>query len=172
MYTWVCVCVCVCVCTQSCLILLQPHGLQPTRLFCPWDFLGKNTAVGCHFLLQGIFPTQELNLCLLHLLHWRVDSLLLAPLRKPYIYMFTYVYIHTHTHTTHTHTYICISKHILFGRAGIFPYLVDEETEVWQGWLCAQVMFLAGCKAGSYTKISLFQSQLTLPSLFTVEQKY
>ena len=28
---------------------------------CPWDFPGKNTGVGCHFLLQGIFPTQGLN---------------------------------------------------------------------------------------------------------------
>ena len=37
---------------------LQPHGLQPTRLLCPWNFLGKNTGVGCHFLFQGIFPTQ------------------------------------------------------------------------------------------------------------------
>ena len=40
---------------------LQPHGLYPARLFCPWDFPGKNTGVSCHFLLQGIFPTQELN---------------------------------------------------------------------------------------------------------------
>ena len=30
----------------------------------PWGFLGKNTGVGCHFLLQGIFLTQGLNLCL------------------------------------------------------------------------------------------------------------
>ena len=34
---------------------LRPHGPQPTRLFCPWDFPGKNTRVGCHFLLQGLF---------------------------------------------------------------------------------------------------------------------
>ena len=40
---------------------LQSHGLWPTRFFHPWDFLGKNTGVGCHFLLQGIFPIQELN---------------------------------------------------------------------------------------------------------------
>ena len=40
---------------------LQPHGLLPSRLLCPWDFPGKNTAVGCHFLLQGIFPTQGSN---------------------------------------------------------------------------------------------------------------
>ena len=31
---------------------VRPHGLQPTRLLCPWDSLGKNTGVGCHFLLQ------------------------------------------------------------------------------------------------------------------------
>ena len=37
-----------------------------TRLLCPWDFSGKNTRVDCHFLLQGIFPTQESNLGLLH----------------------------------------------------------------------------------------------------------
>ena len=34
---------------------VQSHELQPTRLLCPWDFPGKNTVVGCHFLLQGIF---------------------------------------------------------------------------------------------------------------------
>ena len=44
---------------------LQPHGLWPTRLLCPWDFLGKNNGVGCHFLLTGIFPTQGSNPCLL-----------------------------------------------------------------------------------------------------------
>ena len=36
------------------------------RLLCPWNFPGKDTGMGCHFLLQGIFPTQGLNLCLLH----------------------------------------------------------------------------------------------------------
>ena len=40
---------------------LQPHGLQPSRLLCPWDAPGKNTGVGCHALLQEIFPTQKLN---------------------------------------------------------------------------------------------------------------
>ena len=44
---------------------LWPHGLQPARLPCPWDFPGKNTRVGCHFLLQGIFLTQGSNPCLL-----------------------------------------------------------------------------------------------------------
>ena len=42
------------------------HGLQPTRLLCPWDSLGKDAGIGCHSLLQGIFPTQGLNPSLLH----------------------------------------------------------------------------------------------------------
>ena len=45
---------------------LRSHGLQPTRLLCPWDSPGKGTGVGCHFLLQGIFQTRGLNLGLLH----------------------------------------------------------------------------------------------------------
>ena len=53
---------------QLCLLslTLQPHGLQPPRLLCPWDSPGKNTGVGCHFLLWGIFPAQISNPHLLH----------------------------------------------------------------------------------------------------------
>ena len=54
LYQCVCVCVCVCVCrwwwclvTQLCLTLFWRHGLQTTRLLCPWDFPGKNIGVGC-----------------------------------------------------------------------------------------------------------------------------
>ena len=53
------------VCAQSC-PTLQPCGLRSTRLLCPWESPGKNTGVGCHFLLQGIFMTQGLNLHLQH----------------------------------------------------------------------------------------------------------
>ena len=53
-----------------------------TRLLCPWDFPGKSTRVGCHFPLQGIFPTQGLNLSLLH---WKEDSLPLSHLGSPQI---------------------------------------------------------------------------------------
>ena len=74
------VCVRVWMCTRTCPHMLsssvvsdslQPHGLQPARLLCSWDFPGKNTGVGCHALLQGLFLTQELNPCLLCLLHCR-----------------------------------------------------------------------------------------------------
>ena len=78
--------------TLSCLILsccfvsvlsdsLRPHGLQPTRLLSPWDSPGENTGVGCHGLLQGIFPTQESNP---NLLHWQAGSL---PFTLPDLYV-------------------------------------------------------------------------------------
>ena len=41
----------VCLVMSDC---LQPHGLQPTRLFCPWDFPGKSTGVGGHCLLHTV----------------------------------------------------------------------------------------------------------------------
>ena len=53
---------------------LRPRGLRPVRLLCPWDAPGKNTGVGCHFLLQGIFSTLGSNLCLLHLMYWQAGS--------------------------------------------------------------------------------------------------
>ena len=54
-------CVCVLV-THLCLTL----WLQPSSFLCPWNSLGKNTGVGSHSLLQGIFPTQESNPGLTH----------------------------------------------------------------------------------------------------------
>ena len=45
---------------------LQPYGLWPTRFLCPRNLTGKNTGLGCHFLLQVIFLTQGLNPSLLH----------------------------------------------------------------------------------------------------------
>ena len=38
---------------------LQPYGLYPTHLLCPRDSPGKNTGMGCHALLQGIFPKPK-----------------------------------------------------------------------------------------------------------------
>ena len=45
---------------------LRVHGLEPVRLFCPWNSPGQNTGVGSLSLLQGIFLTQEWNRGLLH----------------------------------------------------------------------------------------------------------
>ena len=63
---------------------LRPWGLWPTILLCPWNSPGKNTRVGCHALLQGIFLTQGLNSCLLCFQHWQVDSLPQNHLKKSF----------------------------------------------------------------------------------------
>ena len=54
---------CLSLVTKSCPTLATPWT---ARFICPWDSPGKNTGVGCRFLLQGIFPTQESNTGLLH----------------------------------------------------------------------------------------------------------
>ena len=58
--------------------------LQSTRLLCSWDFPGKNTGVGCHFLLQGIFLTQILNFSLVAPAY-QVGSLSHKPSEKPQV---------------------------------------------------------------------------------------
>ena len=54
--------VCCCCCYQVASVVsdsVRPHRRQPTRLPCPWDSLGKNTRVGCHFLLQCMKVKSE-----------------------------------------------------------------------------------------------------------------
>ena len=74
-------------------------GLKPARLLCPWSSPGKNTGVGCHALLQGIFLTQDLKLGLL-----RCRETLYRPshLGSPSI-----VRLH--------HGFICLSYSLAFG---------------------------------------------------------
>ena len=68
--------------TQTPLGISQPES--SLQVLCPWDSPGKNTGVGCHALLQGIFPTQGWSPGLVCLLHWQAGSLPLAPLGKPF----------------------------------------------------------------------------------------
>ena len=53
-------------------------------LFCPWDFPGKNTGVGFHALLQGIFQPRNQTFISYHILNWQVGSLPLVPPGKPW----------------------------------------------------------------------------------------
>ena len=67
-----------CVCMLSCFSHVWLFVILWTvviKLLCPRDSPGKNTGVGCHILLQGIFPTQRLNLRLLYLCYWQAGSL-------------------------------------------------------------------------------------------------
>ena len=65
---------------------LLPHGLYPTRLICLWNSPDKNTGVGCHFLLQGLFLTQGLNPGLPHCRHCRQNPFQLQ-LQEQIIFM-------------------------------------------------------------------------------------
>ena len=88
------------VCLHACSVMsdsLLPHGLWPVRLLCPRNSPGKNTRVGSHFLLQGIFLTQQLNLSPLRLLFWQVGSLTAEPpeiYSQMHICTYTYIYIY------------------------------------------------------------------------------
>ena len=62
---------------------LRSHELQPTRLLCSWNFTGKNTGVGCHFLHQGICPTQGSKLCFLQFFCTAGRFFTSEPLGKP-----------------------------------------------------------------------------------------
>ena len=64
-YKWVLILACMCARTHASVVSnsLQSHGLQ---LLCLWNFPGKNTGMVCYSLLQGISPTQGLNLGLLY----------------------------------------------------------------------------------------------------------
>ena len=60
---------------QLCPTLCDPIDCSPPGSSFPGNSPGEGTGAGCHFLLQGIFLTQGLNLSLLCLLHWQVDFL-------------------------------------------------------------------------------------------------
>ena len=72
-----------CSVTQLCLTLFDTMDSSPPDYLVHGIFPGRNTGVGCHFLLQGFLQTQRLSLCLLH---WQADSLPLSHLGSP-IYM-------------------------------------------------------------------------------------
>ena len=68
---------------QSCSTLCDPMDCSPPGSSAQWDSRGKNTGVGCHAHLQGIFLAQGSNPHLLHLLYWQAGSLPLVPPGKP-----------------------------------------------------------------------------------------
>ena len=68
---------------QLCLTLCDPMDSSLPGSSVHGDSPGKNTGMSDSVLLQGIFPTQGSNPCLLHLLHWQADSLPLEPPGEP-----------------------------------------------------------------------------------------
>ena len=99
---------CVCAFVLSSSVLsdsLRPRGLQPARLLCLWDYPGKSTGVGSHALLQGAFPTQETNPCLLHLLRCRR---ILYPLSR----LGSLTHVAVCQPGLHRHRHCCCSCHV------------------------------------------------------------
>ena len=80
----------VCALSLRTCLTLQPHGLKPARLFCPWDSPGKNTGGGCHALLQGNLPDPGIESMSPAL---AADSLPLAQPGKPIAVYLKCIYI-------------------------------------------------------------------------------
>ena len=78
-------CVCVVLACARCHVWLFVTSWTSLPGSCPWNFPGKSTGMGCHFLLQGIFLTQGSNPCFLCLLHWQAGSLPTVPPGKLYL---------------------------------------------------------------------------------------
>ena len=74
-----------CLVTDSCPTLCNPMDCSPPGFSVHGDSPGKNTGVGCHAFLQGIFPKQGSNPCLLCPLHWQAGSLPLVPSGRPFL---------------------------------------------------------------------------------------
>ena len=122
---------------------VQPHRRQPTRLPHPWDSPGKNTGVGCHFLLQCIKVKSESEVaqscptlrdpmdCSLpgSSIHGIVQARVLEwgaiafsdIYTHTYIYTYIYIYIHIPTYI-HLYTYICINTY------SIHIYIYSSDT--------------------------------------------
>ena len=112
---------------------LRLHGLWLARLLCPWDFPGKNTGMGCHFLLQGIFPTQGSNVRLLHcswmLYCWDSREAHKAP---GYMHLCLISYNH-HNHSLRLSTRIITSWEIL--KVTYRSYKVTSSRQPsWEVW--------------------------------------
>ena len=83
------------VCMLSCWSCPTPcHPMDCSPQSTSVHGIPQNTGVGCHLLLQGIFLTQGLTLCLLHLLHSQAYSLPVTPPGKPHIKVIPYQTLH------------------------------------------------------------------------------
>ena len=90
---------------------MQPHGLQPARLLCPWTFPGKNTGVGCHFLLHTLtlyVKSGSIVIFTMLILPTHKNSIFLHLFRS--LFLFPLVFCHfQHRKPTHVLWYLHLS---------------------------------------------------------------
>ena len=98
---------------ELCPTLCDPMDCSPPGSSVHGDSPGKNTGVGSRALLQGIFPTQRSNLCLLL---WQGNSLPLNHLGSPYMHI-------------HTNKYVCVGIYTELAMLGISNCLKKKKTE-------------------------------------------
>ena len=146
-----------------CLTLCDPAGL-----LCPWDFPGKNTGVGCHVLLQGIFLTQVSNPHLLGLLRGQASSLppchpgnpknidafinlyKCCALKNRNTYLYYYVSWHVHF-CRPIHTCVCIYMCIFVGMI-LFQYRHQAKYSILTDFI---ITILVSFSCGYQTNVSL-----------------
>ena len=117
---------------QSCSTLCDPHGPQPIRVLCPQDSLGKNSGVGCHFLLQrgawyqcilqwwSILAFQEIShLCILYnsyYMNWykwlHICVCIYICIYSIYTYIYTYICMYIYMYIFYIYIYIYIYTYI------------------------------------------------------------
>ena len=122
---------------------VRPHGWQPTRLPRPWDSPGKNTGVGCHFLLQEIFPIQRSNS---GLLHCRQSLYPLSHQGSPeLVVLLTFKSSHQLFSTTCAHSGSCLFHKYIMHSLSLF-FFSDRENKV-STWYSGQALKVEGWMA-------------------------
>ena len=133
---------------------LQLHELQPARLLCPWNSPGKNTAVGCHFLFQGIFPIQGSNPCLLFLQHLVGGFFTTRPPGKP---IYTHMRVCVLSHFSHVQ--LSVTLWTVACQVPLVHAILQARTLQWVAMLSSRgssqprdrtCMFCVSCIAGGF----------------------
>ena len=128
------------VCYSFSRVQLCDNGLLPSRLLCPWNFPGKNIGMDCHFLLQGIFPTQESHPGLLHyrqILYW-------LSYEGSWFWLFGFIHqicwilYDRHSGQLKTKTSVVAFMKLVSGdkkKSVIFPYVLKHsDSTLWKVW--------------------------------------
>ena len=86
----------------------QPHGLQPTRLLCPWDFPGKSTGVGRHCLLHSVAHLYINKLLCIYIYRFYHEKVVKILDKFYFTYLFYFIFFYFTILYWFCHTSICI----------------------------------------------------------------